>query len=560
MRSRRRARSMRRWWRPISPAARSTTWSASRSRPVLWRKLPGARSAGRVQSVALRLVCDREAEIEAFKTEEYWTIEALLATAKGEEFAARLTAIAGTQARASSTSRTRPSANAIKAAIEKRRTSRSRRVEKKAVRRNPYAPFTTSTLQQEASRKLGFSAKQTMQRGPAPLRGRRSRRRDGRPHHLHANRRRHHHSGGHQRHPQARSSASIRKRYVPPFIREYKTKAKNAQEAHEAIRPTDVAAQARGCRAPPRARPGPPLRADLEARRGEPDGIRRGRADHGRDRGAGPRRQGLRAARHRLGRAVRRLPQGSTRKAATTACTVARARRTTPRTTTAAACRRSPKATRLNDREHRGQAALHRAAAALHRGDAGQAHGGARHRPALHLRLHARRAAGPRLRAHRQEAADPRGQGPARHGLPGELLQALRRVRLHGRPRGEARPHLRRQARVEGRAARLLARLHGRRRRDQGPARRRRAGGAQRDPRPAHLPAQGRGRRSAPVPQLRRGAPEPQGRQVRRLHRLLATIPSAASRASSPTPRTARRRPPRPKASCWATIPRPACP
>src|SRR5476649_192457 len=63
--------------------------------PVLWRKLPGARSAGRVQSVALRLVCDREAEIEAFKTEEYWTIEAQLATAKGEQFSARLTAIAG---------------------------------------------------------------------------------------------------------------------------------------------------------------------------------------------------------------------------------------------------------------------------------------------------------------------------------------------------------------------------------------------------------------------------------------------------------------------------------
>ena len=78
---------------------------------------------------------------------------------------------------------------------------------------------------------------------------------------------------------------------------------------------------------------------------------------------------------------------------------------------------------------------------------------------------------------------DPRGQGPARHRLPRELLQALRRVRLHRRPRGEARPHLRRQARLEGRAARLLARLHGRRRRDQGPARRRGAGGAQRDAR-----------------------------------------------------------------------------
>src|SRR5256885_14001563 len=128
--------------------------------PVLWRKLPGARSAGRVQSVALRLVCDREAEIEAFKTDEYWTIEALLATAKGEEVRARLTAIAGTKL-GKLDIKDGTSANAIKAAIEGGAFTIAS-VEKKAVRRNPYAPFTTSTLQQEASRKLGFSAKQTM--------------------------------------------------------------------------------------------------------------------------------------------------------------------------------------------------------------------------------------------------------------------------------------------------------------------------------------------------------------------------------------------------------------
>ncbi len=96
--------------------------------PVLWRKLPGARSAGRVQSVALRLVCDREAEIEAFKTEEYWTIEATLATAKGEEFAARLTAIDGRKLEKLDI-KDEASANAIKAAIEKGdfRVVRSRR-------------------------------------------------------------------------------------------------------------------------------------------------------------------------------------------------------------------------------------------------------------------------------------------------------------------------------------------------------------------------------------------------------------------------------------------------
>src|SRR3970282_917126 len=113
--------------------------------PVLWRKLPGARSAGRVQSVALRLICDREAEIEAFRTDEYWTIEALLATARSEEVRARLTAIAG-QTLKKLDIQDAASAHAIKAAIEGQAFTVAS-VEKKAVRRTPYAPFTTSTLQ-----------------------------------------------------------------------------------------------------------------------------------------------------------------------------------------------------------------------------------------------------------------------------------------------------------------------------------------------------------------------------------------------------------------------------
>src|SRR6516162_2223531 len=129
--------------------------------PVLWRKLPGARSAGRVQSVALRLVCDREAEIEAFKTEEYWSIVADLATAKGERFPARLTHIEGRKLDKLAI-KDGASAHAIAGALSGRAFAVTG-VEKKAVRRNPYAPFTTSTLQQEASRKLGFSAKRTMQ-------------------------------------------------------------------------------------------------------------------------------------------------------------------------------------------------------------------------------------------------------------------------------------------------------------------------------------------------------------------------------------------------------------
>jgi DNA topoisomerase-1 len=205
--------------------------------PVLWRKLPGARSAGRVQSVALRLVCDREAEIEAFKSEEYWTIEALLATARAEEFQARLAQIAG-QKLGKLDIKDGPSANAIKAAIEGG-AFKVVSVEKKAVRRNPYAPFTTSTLQQEASRKLGFSAKRTMQIAQRLYEGVDL---DGDTVGLITYMR----TDGVQIVPEAVSAIrrlvedEYSRRYLPPFIREYKTKAKNAQEAHEAIRPTDV--------------------------------------------------------------------------------------------------------------------------------------------------------------------------------------------------------------------------------------------------------------------------------------------------------------------------------
>jgi DNA topoisomerase-1 len=205
--------------------------------PVLWRKLPGARSAGRVQSVALRLVCDREAEIEKFRSEEYWTIEAVLATARGEEFPARLNAIGGTTLKKLDI-KTAAEANAIKAAIE-RGEFRVVSVEKKAVKRNPYPPFATSTLQMDASRKLGFSAKQTMQVAQRLYEGVdvggetvgliTYMRTDGVtivPEAVNAIR--------------GLIAREYDQKYVAPFIREYKTKAKNAQEAHEAIRPTDV--------------------------------------------------------------------------------------------------------------------------------------------------------------------------------------------------------------------------------------------------------------------------------------------------------------------------------
>ena len=204
--------------------------------PVLWRKLPGARSAGRVQSVALRLVCDREAEIEAFKTEEYWSIEALLATADGQDVRTRLVAIDGTTLKRLDI-KDGETANAIKAAITGGQFV-IKSVEKKAVRRNPAAPFTTSTLQQEASRKLGFSAKQTMQVAQRLYEGVDI---NGETVGLITYMR----TDGVQIIPEA--VAEIRKlvesdyskRYLPGSIREYKTKARNAQEAHEAVRPTD---------------------------------------------------------------------------------------------------------------------------------------------------------------------------------------------------------------------------------------------------------------------------------------------------------------------------------
>src|SRR6201992_3127935 len=128
--------------------------------PVLWRKLPGSRSAGRVQSVALRLICDREAEIEIFRAREYWSIEALFITPGGAPFTARLTHLDGKRLDQFDLNN-ETLALAAKAAVEAG-TFTVGAVERKRVKRNPPPPFTTSTLQQEASRKLGFGAQQTM--------------------------------------------------------------------------------------------------------------------------------------------------------------------------------------------------------------------------------------------------------------------------------------------------------------------------------------------------------------------------------------------------------------
>ena len=205
--------------------------------PVLWRKLPGARSAGRVQSVALRLICDREAEIEAFKSDEYWSIIANLKTSNDEDVEARLTEIDQTTLKKLDI-KTEKEAAAIKTAIEGGAFA-VHSIEEKATKRNPYAPFTTSTLQQDASRKLGFSAKKTMQVAQRLYEGVDI---GGETVGLITYMR----TDGVQIIPEAvatirnQISSDYGARYLPKSPRMYKSKAKNAQEAHEAIRPTSV--------------------------------------------------------------------------------------------------------------------------------------------------------------------------------------------------------------------------------------------------------------------------------------------------------------------------------
>ena len=205
--------------------------------PVLWRKLPGARSAGRVQSVALRLICEREAEIERFRAQEYWSIEADFRTRERKSFTARLTHLDGKKLERLEIG-DEGSAKAAVAAVEAGEFEIGE-VEKKRVRRNPQPPFTTSTLQQEASRKLGFGATRTMQLAQRLYEGVDF---DGETVGLITYMR----TDGVQLSQEAIQSirgaigSTYGDRYLPNTARVYTSRAKNAQEAHEAIRPTDV--------------------------------------------------------------------------------------------------------------------------------------------------------------------------------------------------------------------------------------------------------------------------------------------------------------------------------
>ncbi|GAB4167332.1 MAG: type I DNA topoisomerase [Rickettsiaceae bacterium] len=205
--------------------------------PLLWRKLPGCKSAGRVQSVALRLICEREDEIERFKSQEFWDIWLDLANSKGELFSAKLSHIEETKLEKFSITDQTSAQSVVDRLKAQNFTVLS--IQKKQQKRAPAAPFITSSLQQEASRKLGFGAKKTMQIAQKLYEGVdiggetigliTYMRTDGVTLSSDA----------------VESIRSLIKdkygsQYLPGSARVYKSKAKNAQEAHEAIRPTDI--------------------------------------------------------------------------------------------------------------------------------------------------------------------------------------------------------------------------------------------------------------------------------------------------------------------------------
>ena len=203
--------------------------------PILWRKLPGSRSAGRVQSVALKLICEREIEIEKFNIEEYWSISSIFSTAKEEKFSSRLT-ILNSHKLAKMDIKNEKEADLALEDIKKSKFNISK-IELKRVKRNPLPPFTTSTLQQEASNKLGFSASRTMRVAQKLYEGINiGSETSGLITYMRTD--------GVQLSSQAieelRNEITNRhgENYIPQKPRVYKSKAANAQEAHEAIRPT----------------------------------------------------------------------------------------------------------------------------------------------------------------------------------------------------------------------------------------------------------------------------------------------------------------------------------
>ncbi|QED23447.1 DNA topoisomerase 1 [Candidatus Deianiraea vastatrix] len=206
--------------------------------PVLWKKLPGSRSAGRVQSVALRLIVEREKEIRAFVPSEYWSLQATLNSANNEEFLSKVISFEGKKL-SNAFPKNEKDASKIQEYLENAKTLIAREIESKDAKRNPFAPFNTASLQQDASNKLGFSTDRTMKTAQKLYEG------------IEIG------SGTRGLITYMRTDGttlskdaveSIREyivsqfgdKYLPKSPRIYKTKTKNAQEAHEAIRPTDI--------------------------------------------------------------------------------------------------------------------------------------------------------------------------------------------------------------------------------------------------------------------------------------------------------------------------------
>ena len=438
-----RARSTSRWSTPISPAARSTISSASRSRRCSGASCPAPARPAACSRSRCGSSATAKPRSSASARRNTGRSSRRCATPRNEAFTARLVGIDGRKLdrladRQCAATRTPRSAG------WRARSSPSRRVESKPQRRNPQPPFTTSTLQQEAQRKLGFDASRTMQIAQRLYEGVDI---GGEPVGLITYMR----TDGVDIAPEALSAArrvierEYGARYLPEAPRRYHAKAKNAQEAHEAIRPTDLSrlpADVARFLDRDQARLYELIWKRTIASQMASAELERTTIDIAREKRRRARRRCAPPARvirfdgfltlYQEGRDDEEDEEGGRLPAMT--------------------ARRAAGA-----REDRRDPAFHRAAAALHRSLAHQEDGGARHRPALDLCADHGGAAQARLCPPRQEAAGAGGQGPPRHHLPGRLLPPLRGIRFHRRPGGEARPHLRRRALLEGRAARFLA-------------------------------------------------------------------------------------------------------
>ena len=272
--------------------------------PVLWRKLPGARSAGRVQSVALRLVCDRELEIEKFVPREYWSLVATLATPRGDTFEARLVGADGKKIQRLDVG-SGAEAEAFKQALENA-LFKVAAIEAKPAKRNPPPPFTTSTLQQEASRKLGFAPAHTMRVAQRLYEGIDI---GGETVGLITYMR----TDGVQIAEEAITAtrrligSDYGDRYVPASPRHYTSQGQERAGSARGDPPDRAEPPAASGPLASRCRPGQALRADLDPHGREPDGIGRTGTHHRRYRRQG-RRPRPRSARHRHGGEIRRLP------------------------------------------------------------------------------------------------------------------------------------------------------------------------------------------------------------------------------------------------------------